>query len=86
MQTALVNGVPRRARSDIRVCRRCLMRFDWRRSSSSLKLTYCGILCEAGDLGFTIEGLLRATRRIPDSIDSFLNDLKRDGRQLVLTA
>lgn len=31
----------------------------WRKSSSSLKMTYCGILCERGDLGFTLEGLLQ---------------------------
>ena len=43
----------------IRVCRRCGVRYDWRRSPSShLKMTYCGSLCERGDLGFTLEGLL----------------------------
>jgi hypothetical protein len=44
----------------IRVCQRCLMRYDWRRSpSSSLKMTYCGSLCERADLGFTIEAMLK---------------------------
>ena len=45
----------------IKVCRRCGLRYDWRRSpSSSLKMTYCGSLCERADLGFTLEALLRA--------------------------
>ncbi len=44
----------------IRVCARCGIRYDWRRSpSSSLKMTYCGSLCERAGLGFTIEALLR---------------------------
>ena len=44
-------------------CRRCGLRYDWRRSpSSSLKMTYCGSLCEQADLGFTIEALLRYER------------------------
>ncbi|WP_322796053.1 hypothetical protein [Tepidiforma sp.] len=44
----------------IRICQRCGMTYDWRRSpSSSLKMTYCGSLCEKADLGFTIEALLR---------------------------
>ena len=45
----------------IKTCVRCGLRYDWRRSSSaSLKMTYCSHLCEAGDLGFTIEALLHA--------------------------
>ena len=44
----------------IRTCARCSTAYDWRRSSSSsLKMTYCGVLCERGGLGFTIESLLR---------------------------
>ena len=40
-------------------CERCGLRYDWRRSpSSSLKMTYCGSLCERADLGFTIEAIL----------------------------
>jgi hypothetical protein len=47
----------------IKTCRRCGLRYDWRRSpSSSLKMTYCGSLCEQADLGFTIEALLRYER------------------------
>lgn len=43
----------------IRTCARCGLRYDWRRSpSSSLKMTYCGSLCERAALGFTIDGLL----------------------------
>jgi hypothetical protein len=45
---------------NIRSCRRCGIRYDWRRSpSTSLKMTYCGSLCEKADLGFTIDGLLK---------------------------
>ena len=45
---------------NIRSCVRCTMKYDWRRStSSSLKMTYCNSLCEAADLGFTIEALFR---------------------------
>lgn len=46
-------------------CARCGLRYDWRRSPSSLKMTYCGSLCERGDLGFTIDALLQVERRPP---------------------
>jgi hypothetical protein len=50
--------------TNIKECRRCGLRYDWRRSpSSSLKMTYCGSLCEQADLGFTIEALLRYDRQ-----------------------
>jgi hypothetical protein len=43
----------------IRNCQHCGSPYDWRRSpSSSLKMTYCGSLCERAGLGFTIESLL----------------------------
>ena len=49
--------------ANIKSCRRCGVRYDWRRSpSSSLKMTYCGSLCERADLGFTIEALIRSER------------------------
>jgi hypothetical protein len=49
--------------ANIKTCRRCGLRYDWRRSpSSSLKMTYCGSLCEQADLGFTIEAVLRYER------------------------
>ena len=45
---------------NIVTCVHCGLRYDWRRSpSSSLKMTYCGSLCEKADLGFTIETILR---------------------------
>ena len=51
--------------ANIKHCRRCGLRYDWRRSpSSSLKMTYCGSLCEQADLGFTIEALLRYEREV----------------------
>lgn len=46
----------------IKVCARCSLRYDWRKSPSTLKMTYCSSLCEAGDLGFTVESLLKAER------------------------
>lgn len=50
----------------IRSCKRCKLTYDWRRSpSSSLKMTYCGSLCEKADLGFTIEGILRTISSRP---------------------
>ncbi len=45
---------------NIKICARCGLRYDWRKSPSSmLKMTYCSSLCEKADLGFTIEALLR---------------------------
>lgn len=52
--------------SNIKVCKRCALRYDWRNSpSSSLKMTYCSSLCEQADLGFTVEALLKFKREIP---------------------
>lgn len=52
--------------SHIRTCQHCSLPYDWRRSpSGSLKMTYCGSLCERSDLGFTIEGLLTERQRVP---------------------
>ena len=57
----------------IKTCVRCGLRYDWRKSSTStLKMTYCSTLCENGDLGFTLEALLKAERppvRDADSLD-----------------
>ena len=47
----------------IRQCERCGAKYDWRRSPSTLKMTYCGSLCERGALGFTIDALLQVQRR-----------------------
>ncbi len=62
MNTAIENRPAEEATSgNIRACARCGIRYDWRRSpSSSLKMTYCGSLCEAAALGFTIDALLHA--------------------------
>lgn len=55
----LMDGKGSTVTSNIRICQRCHIPYDWRRSaSSSLKMTYCGSLCEQGDLGFTIEAWL----------------------------
>jgi hypothetical protein len=48
------------ATQHIRLCERCGVPYDWRRSgSTSLKMTYCNSICEASDLGFTIEAIIR---------------------------
>ena len=50
----------------MRCCLHCATAYDWRRSGSRwLKMTYCGVICERADLGFTIEGLLAAPRFRP---------------------
>ncbi len=61
--TAPATTEPTAGKSNIRLCARCGVPYDWRRStSSSLKMTYCGSICERTDLGFTIDALLRTTR------------------------
>ena len=51
------DGTPIINLDHIKECARCGLRYDWRRSpSSSLKMTYCGSLCERAALGFTIRG------------------------------
>lgn len=45
--------------NNIKVCARCGLRYDWRKSPSTLKMTYCGSLCEMGDLGFTMDALMK---------------------------
>ncbi len=71
--TSVVGPVETLLQSHIRICQHCSLPYDWRRSPSAcLKMTYCGSLCERGDLGFTIEGLL-AERQV----------VRRDWRQLL---
>lgn len=62
MSTRTISSLATGKESHIRVCSHCGMRYDWRRSpSSSLKMTYCGTLCERADLGFTLDALLAYT-------------------------
>jgi hypothetical protein len=51
--------------NNIKVCARCALRYDWRKSPSGMKMTYCSSLCEKADLGFTVEALLRYERAVP---------------------
>ena len=51
--------------NNIKVCARCNQRYDWRKSPSSMKMTYCSSLCEKADLGFTLEALLAYERAVP---------------------
>jgi hypothetical protein len=60
----------------IRECGHCGIKYDWRRSaSSSLKMTYCGSLCEMADLGFTIEALIHTERQSSPSVVSMVKEL-----------
>ncbi|MCC6387333.1 MAG: hypothetical protein U0547_04855 [Dehalococcoidia bacterium] len=61
MDTPIIGpGATGMSLDNIKVCARCGLRYDWRKSpSSSLKMTYCSSLCEKADLGFTLEALLR---------------------------
>ncbi|MCK9518912.1 MAG: hypothetical protein M0R74_07815 [Dehalococcoidia bacterium] len=63
METPIGPGAVGMNLDNIKVCARCGLRYDWRKSPSSmLKMTYCSSLCEKADLGFTIEALLRHER------------------------
>lgn len=54
------------APSNLRICEHCGTPYDWRRSAShSLKMTYCGVICEKADLGFTIDYLLQVWQPLP---------------------
>ena len=64
--TEIGPGAAGMAIDNIRVCARCGLRYDWRKSpSTTLKMTYCSSLCERADLGYTIEALLRFERPEP---------------------
>jgi endogenous inhibitor of DNA gyrase (YacG/DUF329 family) len=43
-------------------CKRCQTPYHWEKSSSNLKMTYCSILCEIGDLGFSIDSIFYLER------------------------
>ncbi|MBI5949790.1 MAG: hypothetical protein HY875_16765 [Chloroflexi bacterium] len=63
METPIGPGAVGINLNNIKVCARCGLRYDWRKSpSSALKMTYCSSLCERADLGFTLEGLLKVQR------------------------
>lgn len=45
-------------------CLRCQTPYEWRKSSSlSLKMTYCGSMCEIAANGHTIEDLIAVQRK-----------------------
>ncbi len=50
------------------VCSPCGLRYQPSKSTSDLRLTYCSILCEIGDLGFSIAGLEHMQRQ-PQAIE-----------------
>jgi hypothetical protein len=43
----------------LRTCQHCGVPYTWMRSPASLKMTYCGSLCEQANLGFSLEALER---------------------------
>lgn len=59
MESSIGPGATGMNLNHIKVCARCSLRYDWRKSPSTLKMTYCSSLCEAGDLGFTMEALMK---------------------------
>lgn len=59
METPIGPGPTGMNLNNIKVCARCSLRYDWRKSPSGMKMTYCSSLCERADLGFTLEALLR---------------------------
>ncbi len=74
METPIGPGPEGMNLNHIKVCARCSLRYDWRKSPSSMKMTYCSSLCEKGDLGFTLEALLRYERKpiveLPEDTES----------------
>ena len=63
METPIGPGAVGINLNNIKVCGRCGLRYDWRKSASAtLKMTYCSSLCERADLGFTLDALLRISR------------------------
>lgn len=63
METPIGPGPEGMNLNHIKVCARCSLRYDWRKSPSGMKMTYCSSLCEKADLGFTLEALLRYERK-----------------------
>ena len=58
----MATSVPSSNAVVLSACARCGLPYDWRKSSSwTLKMTYCSVLCERGDLGFTLETFFRGT-------------------------
>lgn len=62
METPIGPGATGMNLANIKVCARCGLRYDWRKSPSTLKMTYCSSLCEFGDLGFTVDAMLKMER------------------------
>ena len=42
----------------MKVCLNCSTIYDWRKSKSVLRMSYCNILCENRGLGFSLESVL----------------------------
>ncbi len=44
-------------------CRRCGIPYTAEKNHSSLRLSYCGVLCEVAELGFVIDQFLKLPAR-----------------------
>lgn len=42
---------------ELKRCQRCGGKYEWKKSNSALKMTYCGLSCEIGGLGWSLEAL-----------------------------
>ncbi len=67
METPIGPGATGISLNNIKLCARCSLRYDWRKSPSTLKMTYCSSLCEFGDLGFTLDAMLKM-QRVPTAV------------------
>ena len=73
METRIGPGPTGMNLDNIKNCARCGLRYDWRKSPSSMKMTYCGSLCEKADLGFTLEALLKyrpEPKNTPEAVET----------------
>ena len=61
------------------ICNRCEGTYSWAKSTSSLRLTYCSILCEVADIGFHIPTFIKSELERDKDIP---NDKKEEERVL----
>lgn len=61
-------------------CKRCNTPYQTDKSKSSLKLTWCGVLCEIGDLGYVLSNFEKSViaKKNPESPEVPQEDLPVD--------
>ena len=70
---------------NMRECQRCHTSYQWERSQSALRFTYCGVLCELFDLGFSIDGLISSElKRV--SVMTAVNRIVADFEPVLIAA